>query len=152
VSTDFIEVFVRFSKGSVKGHEGTKASKDSAAASEAASYPLAVSNGLAPLALPPAVSPSPPRFHHCLQGSRISPLSPISHFEAHSCPFQLKREGFAAKAALRRSPPYPEYNIVIYNLLLVPLQGSPNILLFASTLNVLLPYDNVDTIDALFVA
>jgi hypothetical protein len=48
--------------------------------------------------------------------------------------------------------PYPAYNIVTYNLLLVPLQGSPNTLLFASTLNVLLPYDNVDTIDALFVA
>jgi len=87
VSTDFIGILVEVSKGRVKEHEGTKASKDSAAASEAASYPLAVSNGLAALALPPAVSPSPPGFHRCLQGSRISSLSPISHFEAQYYPF-----------------------------------------------------------------
>jgi hypothetical protein len=75
----------------VKEHEGTKTFRDSAAASEAASYPLAASNGLAALAeggeapeawqlcchaLPPAVSPSPPGFHRCLQGSTISSLSP----------------------------------------------------------------------------
>jgi hypothetical protein len=167
VSTDFIEGVVRFSKGWVKGHEGTKASKDSVAASEAASYPLAASNGLAEGAKPlrhgssaaSLRSPCLPLSPQVLQGSTTASkaagyprcllfliLRPILVLFSSKGRVSLPRQRCAAR------PPYPEYNIVIYNLLLVPLQGSPNILLFASTLNVLLPYDNVDTIDALFVA
>ena len=118
------------------------------------------------------VPPLPPRQHDIYAVSPFPILRPILILFSSKGSVKVHEgtKGFqgSVAASLRRRPRsphtrfihfylnsykyYPGYNIVIYNLFAVPLQGSPNTLLFASTLNVLLPYDNVDTIDGVFVA